>query len=111
MAKKSVIARAKKRVDLSKQYASKRDGLRSKLSNLYHFVKNGSASRTQCLEVVQLQQALDNLPRNASPKRIRMRCVETGRARGVYRYFGLSRFMIRQYGMAGLLPGLRRSSW
>jgi len=51
------------------------------------------------------------LPRDASPVRLRNRCRLTGRPRGVYRHFGLSRNMLRLYAMKGELPGLVKSSW
>ncbi|HEX6243197.1 MAG TPA: 30S ribosomal protein S14, partial [Polyangiales bacterium] len=50
-------------------------------------------------------------PRNSSRQRIRNRCALTGRPRGVYRKFGLSRIAIREKGLAGEIPGLTKSSW
>lgn len=57
------------------------------------------------------QQKLQSLPRDSSPVRLRNRCRLTGRPRGVYRQFGLSRSMLRLYAMKGDLPGLTKSSW
>ena len=51
------------------------------------------------------------LPRNGNPTRIRNRCELTGRARGFYRKFRLSRIMLREMGNKGLIPGLTKSSW
>ncbi len=54
---------------------------------------------------------LAKLPRNSSKIRIRNRCVITGRSRGVYRFFKMSRILFRQYASSGLLPGVKKSSW
>ena len=58
-----------------------------------------------------LQKKLSELPRNTSRIRIRNRCELTGRTRGVYRKFRLSRIKIRELSMAGALPGVVKSSW
>ena len=55
--------------------------------------------------------ALSQLPRDASPTRVRNRCVLTGRARGYYRKFGLSRIALRDLALRGELPGMVKSSW
>jgi len=57
------------------------------------------------------RQALDALPRNSSAVRVRNRCVITGRPRGVYRKFGLSRIALRHYALRGELPGVTKASW
>jgi small subunit ribosomal protein S14 len=54
---------------------------------------------------------LDKLPRNSSPVRVRNRCEVTGRARGYYRKFGLSRIALRLYALRGDIPGVTKSSW
>lgn len=54
---------------------------------------------------------LRRLPRNASPSRLRKRCFLTGRARGCYRKFGLSRNKLREHAMRGDIPGLMKASW
>lgn len=54
---------------------------------------------------------LRRLPRNASPSRLRNRCFLTGRARGYYRKFGLSRNKLREHAMHGDIPGLMKASW
>lgn len=55
--------------------------------------------------------ALDKLPRNASPVRLRNRCKLTGRGRGYIGYFGVSRLMFRDMATKGRIPGIRRASW
>ena len=62
-------------------------------------------------ERFKLQSKLNDLPRDSSHIRIRNRCKLTGRTRGVYRKFGLSRIKIRELSMAGALPGVVKSSW
>ena len=59
----------------------------------------------------KLQSKLNDLPRDSSKIRIRNRCKLTGRTRGVYRKFGLSRIKIRELSMSGALPGVVKSSW
>lgn len=56
-------------------------------------------------------EALQKLPRNASPVRIKNRCSVTGRARGYMRYFGLSRQQFREMARRGEIPGVKKSSW
>jgi len=51
------------------------------------------------------------LPRNSNPTRVRNRCALTGRARGNYRKFGISRLMLRELASQGLIPGVTKSSW
>jgi len=55
--------------------------------------------------------ALAKLPRNSSPTRVARRCELTGRRRGYYRKFKISRIMMRELAHAGLIPGMRKSSW
>ena len=62
-------------------------------------------------ERFDLQKKLNELPRNSSLIRIRNRCELTGRTRGVYRKFGLSRIKIRELSLDGKLPGVIKSSW
>jgi small subunit ribosomal protein S14 len=54
---------------------------------------------------------LSEMPRNSAKVRIRNRCALTGRSRGVYRKFGLSRIKLRELASAGQLPGVVKSSW
>ncbi len=89
MAKKSVIARNLKRIRMAEKYAEKRETLK----------KEGD------------YEALQKLPRNSSPTRVRNRCNLTGRGRGVYRKFGLCRNVFRQLALQGKIPGIRKASW
>ena len=62
-------------------------------------------------ERFKLQSKLNDLPRDSSNIRVRNRCELTGRSRGVYRKFGLSRIKLRELTMSGALPGMVKSSW
>ena len=101
MAKKSVKARDKKRRVLVSKYAQRRLELKNKVCDL-----NLSPEVR-----FQAQQALQALPRDASPVRLVNRCAKTGRPRGVYSRFKLSRNMLRLYAMMGDVPGIVKSSW
>jgi small subunit ribosomal protein S14 len=57
------------------------------------------------------QLKLSAMPRTSSATRIRNRCMVTGRARGVYRKFNISRIMLREMAAEGLIPGVRKASW
>lgn len=101
MAKKSMIARERKRERTVAKYFDKRAELKAII-----------ADRSKSLdEVMEAQLALQKLPRNASPVRLRTRCGQTGRPRGVYRRFGLGRNKLREAAMRGDVPGLVKSSW
>ncbi len=56
-------------------------------------------------------EALQKLPKNASPVRLRNRCMLTGRPRGYYRKFGVSRLVFREMALRGEIPGIKKSSW
>ncbi len=101
MAKKSVINREAKRVRLTRRYAGKRAELKK--------VAHGAGSSYE--ERYAAQEALNRLPRNASPTRLRNRCRATGRPRGFVRKFGLSRTKLREAAMRGDIPGLVKASW
>ncbi len=101
MAKKNMIEREKKRNRLVEKYAEKRATLKDRLSDL-------SLSQQ---ERVTLHRELQQLPRNSAPTRLRNRCWLTGRSRGYYRDFGLSRHVLREMAHQGLLPGVTKSSW
>ena len=62
-------------------------------------------------ERFQAQLAMAKLPRNSHPTRVRNRCALTGRARGNYRKFGISRLMLRELASQGMIPGVTKSSW
>ncbi len=101
MAKKSMIARERKRERTVAKYRQRHAELKAVV-----------ADRSKSLdEVMEAQQALQKLPRNASPVRLRTRCGQTGRPRGVYRRFGLGRTKLREAAMRGDVPGLVKSSW
>lgn len=101
MAKKSQVYRDRKRERMVKKYAERRAELRAQLKDqdLDPEVKFAA------------QVALDKLPRNSCPTRLTNRCQITGRARAVYRKFGLSRIMLRQLSLEGKVPGMTKSSW
>jgi small subunit ribosomal protein S14 len=56
-------------------------------------------------------EALQKLPKNSSPVRLKNRCMFTGRARSYYRKFGVSRLVLREMALRGEIPGLKKSSW
>lgn len=89
MSRKSIVARQAKREVLVAKFAEKRAAL--KAAGDY--------------------AALDKLPKNASPVRLKNRCQLTGRPKGYMRYFGLSRVMFRDMALNGLIPGVKKASW
>ena len=95
-----MIEREKKRIKLEKKYALKRATLIKRYQNEDSFnVK------------LELHSKIQKLPRNSSKTRIRNRCWKTGRPRGVFRNFGLSRHVFREMAHQCLLPGVKKSSW
>ena len=101
MAKQSSIQKNSNRLKLIKKFQSKRNSLKTNLMQ-----KDLTMD-----ERLKLQNKLNDLPRNSSSIRYRNRCKLTGRTRGVYRKFGLSRIKIRELSMSGDLPGVVKSSW
>ncbi|MCD6056125.1 MAG: ribosomal protein [Gammaproteobacteria bacterium] len=99
MAKKSVVARNKQRQAIVAKYAKRRAELKEQAHSLDAEVRMNALTELQ------------KLPRDASPVRLRNRCEITGRPRGVYRRFGLSRMKLREFAMKGEIPGLLKSSW
>ena len=89
MAKRSQLARNAKREKLAARFAAKRKTLKD----------------------AGEWEKLQKLPKNASPVRIKNRCVVTGRSRGYMRYFGLSRQQFREMARRGEIPGVKKSSW
>ncbi len=89
MAKKSQLARNVKRMRLAARFAARRKALKE----------------------AGEWEALQKLPRNSSPVRIKNRCAVTGRSRGYMRYFGLSRQQFREMARRGEIPGVKKSSW
>lgn len=100
MAKKGMIAREKKRQGLVLKYADKRAALKTALKSS-EFLE----------EKVQISRKLQNLPRNSSNTRLHNRCFITGRPKGYFRDFGLSRHCLREMAHEGLLPGITKASW
>ena len=101
MAKKSAIERNKKRIRLAKKYAGRRESLKAIASNRALPAEERFAARLK----------LAQLPRNSAPNRIRNRCELSGRPRGVYRKFKLSRIALRELASTGQIPGMTKSSW
>ena len=101
MAKVSAVQRNNKRKNLAKKNAAKRAALKAVIMD-----KNASIE-----DKLDAQFKLQALPKNSAPNRIRNRCGLTGRPRGVYRKFELSRISLRELGSAGQIPGLIKSSW
>ena len=89
MAKESMKAREVKRAKMVAKYAAKRSKLKAEGN----------------------YEALQSIPKNASPVRLHNRCKITGRPKGYVRQFGLSRIQLREMASAGLIPGLRKASW
>ncbi len=101
MAKKSMIAREKKRAKLVRQHKDKRAQLKKIISS------EESSYDEKMIAVMALQK----LPRDSCKARQRNRCRITGRPHGYYRKFGLSRIKLREAAMRGDVPGLVKASW
>ncbi len=101
MAKKSMIAKNLKRMKVAEQYRSTREELVKKMNDASLPSEERDAARRQ----------FNNIPRDASRTRIRVRCEVTGRARGNYRKYRLCRIAFREYALRGMLPGVTKSSW
>ena len=101
MAKKSMINRELKREKMVAKYAEKRAQLKAVISDMI-------ASDEERMDAMLALQAL---PRNSSPVRLRNRCGLTGRPHGYFRKFGLSRNKLRERVMQGDVPGVRKASW
>lgn len=101
MAKKSSIEKNQNRRKLVDRYAARRAELRK-------VVKDREREPEERFEATL---ALAALPRNSAKVRVRNRCSLTGRPRGNYRKFGLSRIALRDLGSTGQIPGLVKASW
>ncbi|MFW7340776.1 30S ribosomal protein S14 [Pollutimonas sp. H1-120] len=101
MAKLSLINRDIKRAKLAEKFAPKRAALKAIIDD---------QSKTD-EERYQARLQLQQLPRNASPTRQRNRCVVTGRPRGVFSKFGLTRHKLREMALRGEVPGMTKASW
>jgi small subunit ribosomal protein S14 len=101
MAKKSAIEKNEKRKKLVQRYAAKRDRLRT-------------IARDRSLPPEERFQAylkLAEMPRNGAAVRVRNRCMVSGRPRGNYRKFKISRIALRDLASIGQIPGMVKSSW
>ena len=101
MAKTSMVEREKRRAGIVKKYAAKR----AQLKEIIRSPRTSPEARATA------QAKLQAMPRDASPSRQRNRCAITGRSRGVYRKFGLSRVKIREVVNRGEIPGVSKASW
>jgi small subunit ribosomal protein S14 len=101
VAKVALINRELKRRAAVKKFAVKRAALVAVIND----AKADDDAR------MAAREALQNLPRNASPVRLRNRCALTGRPRGVYSKFGLGRNKFREIAMRGEIPGITKASW
>lgn len=100
MSRKSLIEREKKRINLVKKYSIKRNQLTIKIKkNLFLEQK------------FQLYLKLQKLPKNSCPVRLKNRCSLSGRSKGFFRDFGVSRHFVREFAHEGLLPGVVKASW
>ena len=101
MAKKSSVEKNKNRMKLTARYAAKRERLKESATDKSAPMEERFAANLKLAE----------MPRNGAKIRIRNRCELTGRPRGVYRKFKLSRIALRDLGTSGQIPGIVKSSW
>lgn len=101
MAKRCMIEKEKRRTNLIKRYKKRRAELREIIRDQNNNLEDKMAA----------QKKMQSLPRDSNRCRRRSRCLITGRSRGVYRRFGLSRHKLREFAMEGIIPGLRKASW
>ena len=95
-----MIEREKKRIKLNNKYKTKRQNL----LNQYQTTEDFNLK-------LEIHAKIQKLPRNSAKIRIRNRCWKTGRPRGYYRDFGISRHVLREMAHQCLLPGVTKSSW
>lgn len=100
MAKKGMLERELKRKKLVSKYSKRRAEILSELKRV-----------NSLEEIFALNEKLQKLPKNSAANRVRNRCWKTGRPRGYFRYFGLCRNVVREYGHDCLLPGVTKASW
>lgn len=101
MAKTSAVERDKKRRRLAQRFRARREALKAVANDRSRPAEERFAARLKLAE----------LPRNAALVRVRNRCEMTGRPRGVYRKFRLSRIALRELASQGQVPGVVKSSW
>ncbi|MDR2782056.1 MAG: 30S ribosomal protein S14 [Holosporaceae bacterium] len=95
-------------IESAKRIRKKVDSKKVKRAGLKSVIKNKTLPAE---ERFAAQLRLAAMPRTSSATRIRNRCAITGRARGVYRKFSVSRIMLREMAASGLIPGVRKASW
>ena len=95
-----MVEREKKRIKLNKKYQTKRENLLKQYQTTEDFNLK-----------LEIHSKIQKLPRNSAKIRIRNRCWKTGRPRGFYRDFGISRHVLREMAHQCLLPGVTKSSW
>ena len=100
MAKQSMLQREAKRTKLVAKYSKKRKEILADLKTAQNLS-----------EIYAMQKKLQRLPGNSLPIRLKNRCCKTGRSRGFYRDFGLSRHVLREMAHECLLPGVIKASW
>lgn len=101
MAKKSSVEKNNRRARMAKAKLATRDALKA-------IVMDRSLPFE---ERIQATMRLAQMPRNSAPSRVRNRCEVTGRPRGYYRKFKVSRIALRELGSQGLIPGITKASW
>lgn len=101
MAKTSSVEKQKRREKIVKAKWDKRAELKKRAIDMNLSEEERHGARI----------ALNKMPRDSSPVRLRNRCKLTGRARGYLRKFGLSRLTFREMALAGLIPGVTKASW
>tara|TARA_Y100001934_G_C11600467_1_gene427439 strand:+ start:139 stop:444 length:306 start_codon:yes stop_codon:yes gene_type:complete len=101
MAKKSKVVKNIQRKELVERYSEKR-------AKLLSIIKD---PKTSYVDKRLAYKKIEKMPRDANPIRVRNRCNLTGRPRGVYRRFGLSRISLREMANNGLIPGVTKASW
>ena len=101
MAKTSQINRDNKRKKLIARHAEVRAELRKRLKDVNVSIE----------EKLEIQAKFAKLPRNSCPTRLNRRCEVSGRSKGYYRKFQISRIALRELALRGQLPGMRKSSW
>ena len=95
-----MVEREKKRIKMNNKYQAKRENLLKQYQTTEDFTLK-----------LEIHSKIQKLPRNSAKIRIRNRCWKTGRPRGFYRDFGISRHVLREMAHQCLLPGVTKSSW
>ena len=101
MAKLSSVNKNNRRIKLAEKFFKKREKLKKIIMN----------KKLPLEERFKAQQKLSKMPRNSAKSRVMNRCKITGRPHGVYRKLKISRIALRDLGLAGLIPGMTKSSW